>query len=116
VTAEAKTKQYGDADPALTYTSDGFKLTDTAAAVLSGALARAPGETVAGGPYPIGQGSLAANANYALTFVGANLSITARPITVTADGKTKTYGDADPSLTYQVTTDRWSTATRLAGA
>ncbi|HZJ32410.1 MAG TPA: MBG domain-containing protein [Vicinamibacterales bacterium] len=39
-----------------------------------------------------------------LSFVGANLSITARAITVTADSKTKTYGGADPALTYQVTT------------
>jgi hypothetical protein len=54
--------------------------------------------------------------------VGANLSITTRGITVTADAKTKTYGDADPSLTYQVTTgslvnsDTFSgSLTRLAG-
>jgi len=26
-----------------------------------------------------------------------------RPITVTADAKSKTYGDADPALTYQIT-------------
>jgi large repetitive protein len=104
VTADAKNKQYGDVDPPLTYTADGFKLTDTAATVLSGAIARTPGETVAGGPYPISQGTLVANANYTLTFLGANLSITARAITVTADAKSKTYGETDPALTYQVTT------------
>ncbi len=32
-----------------------------------------------------------------------DLDITARPVTVTADGQSKTYGDADPALTYQVT-------------
>ncbi len=41
--------------------------------------------------------------NYTLTFVGGSLDISARAITVTADAKTKTYGDADPALTYQVT-------------
>ena len=38
-----------------------------------------------------------------MTYVGANLSITARPIAVTADAKSKIYGDSDPALTYQVT-------------
>ena len=46
------------------------------------------------------QGTLSAGSNYALTFVGANLTINARPVTVTADAKSKTYGDDDPALTY----------------
>ena len=101
VTADAKSKVYGNADPALTYQittgslafSDGF----------SGALTRLAGETVLGGPYAINQGTLVLSANYALTYVGANLTITTRPVTVTADAKSKTYGTADPSLTYQIT-------------
>jgi hypothetical protein len=99
VTADGKTKVYGDADPALTYqiTSGNLVNGDT----FSGGLNRDAGESV--GSYAITQGTLALSANYALTFVGANLSITARPVTVTADGKTKVYGDADPALTYQIT-------------
>ena len=31
------------------------------------------------------------------------LTIEKRPVTITADLKTKVYGDADPSLTYQIT-------------
>ncbi|WP_164079307.1 MBG domain-containing protein, partial [Stenotrophomonas maltophilia] len=54
------------------------------------------------GTYAIGQGSLA-NANYAITYVGANLVVTPRAITVTADGKSRVYGDANPALTWQVT-------------
>ena len=50
--------------------------------------------------YAINQGTLSAGSNYTLTFVGANLTISARPVTVTADAKSKTYGDADPALTY----------------
>jgi hypothetical protein len=122
VTADAKSKEYGAADPPLTYVSSGYKFTDSASSVLSGSLERAPGETVLGGPYAISQGSLAANANYALSFVGANLSITARAITATADAKSKIYGDADPALTYQVTAGSLVTGdaftgslTRLAG-
>jgi hypothetical protein len=87
VTADPQTKVYGDADPALTYaiTSGSLAYTDTQAGVLSGSLTRVAGETVAGSPYAIQQGTLAANANYALTYVGDSLSITPRPITVTAD-------------------------------
>ena len=33
----------------------------------------------------------------------ATLTVNPRPITVTADAKTKVYGDADPALTYQLT-------------
>jgi hypothetical protein len=118
VTADAKTKVYGDADPGLTYqiTSGALAFSDT----FAGGLTRAAGETV--GTYAIGQGTLALNANYNLAFVGANLSITARPIQVTADGKTKVYGGTDPALTYKITngslafTDAFTGAlTRAAG-
>src|SRR5262249_38897691 len=67
----------------------------------TGALTRAQGEVV--GDYEIHQGTLALGDNYTLTYVGASLTITARPITVTADAQTKVYGTADPPLTYRVT-------------
>ena len=93
VTADAKSKTYGDADPALTY-SGALHGTDS----FTGSLARVAGENV--GSYVITQGTLSAGSNYTLTFVPANLTINARPVTVTADAKSKTYGDADPALTY----------------
>ena len=52
--------------------------------------------------YAITEGTVALTSNYALTYVGAGLEITARPITVTADAKSKVYGDADPALTYRM--------------
>ena len=48
------------------------------------------------------QGTLAASANYALNYASANLTVTPRAITVTADAKSRAYGDANPALTYQV--------------
>jgi hypothetical protein len=66
---------------------------------LSGSLERAAGENV--GSYAIGVGSLA-NSNYNINYVGAEFTITAKEITVTADAQTKTCGDADPALTYDV--------------
>jgi hypothetical protein len=97
VTAEAKSKTYGDADPTLTYTASGLVGSDK----LTGALTRAAGNDV--GTYAIQQGTLAASGNYALTYVGANLTINKKALTVTAAAKSKTYGDADPALTYSVT-------------
>jgi hypothetical protein len=118
VTAANKSKVYGDADPALTYAASGFKFTDTAASALTGALTRTAGETVAGGPYTINRGSLAANSNYAISYSGANLSITPAPLTVTAHSKTKVYGDVDPALTYAAAGFKFgdTAATVLTGA
>ncbi len=97
VTADAKTKVYGENDPALTYRITSGSLVN--GDVFTGAIARVAGEAV--GAYDIGRGSLTitrsgnnVSDNYALTFKGAQLSITARPITITANDRTKTYGDA----------------------
>ncbi|WP_243373251.1 MBG domain-containing protein [Geotalea sp. SG265] len=97
ITAAAKSKVYGAADPALTYTATGLVGSDTT----SGSLARVAGEDV--GTYAINQGTVTAGANYAITYVGANLTITAKPLTITAAAKSKVYGAADPALTYTAT-------------
>ena len=99
VTANAQTKVYGNADPLLTYQITSGTLAGTDAFV--GALTRDPGENI--GTYAIRRGTLTLSSNYALTYVGANLTITIRSITVTADDQTKVYGIGDPVLTYQVT-------------
>ncbi|MDW3192959.1 MAG: MBG domain-containing protein [Cytophagales bacterium] len=98
VTSEIKSKLYGDPDPELTFGI--FSGTLINGDVLSGSLERVAGEDV--GTYSINQGTLG-NPNYTISFLSENLTVTARPITVTADPSTKVYGDADPSLTYQVT-------------
>lgn len=64
VTADTQNKVYGDADPVLSYTVTGLvdddNIIDVAANYLNftGSLGRAAGESVAGGPYLITQGSL----------------------------------------------------------
>ena len=92
ITADDKTKIYGAADPELTYTVTGLKYEDTKELVLSGALARVTGEQV--GVYAINQGSLTASNNYAISYTGANLTITKTGLTITANNKTITYGEA----------------------
>jgi hypothetical protein len=99
VTANAQTKVSGAADPALTYRLTSGALVGSDA--FRGALTRTPGESV--GTYPItntlASGALTAGPNYALTYVGANLSISAplqAPQTITfAPLPAKTFGDAD---------------------
>jgi hypothetical protein len=74
VTAQAKTKTYGDTDPALTYASSGLVGSDS----ISGSLTREVGSNV--GTYAIEQGSLDAGSNYNINFTGANFTITAAPL------------------------------------
>ena len=69
---------------------------------MSGALATSATTASNVGTYGIGQGTLAASGNYALNYASANLTVTQRAITVTADAKSRAYGDANPALTYQV--------------
>ncbi|MDP2207881.1 MAG: MBG domain-containing protein, partial [Bacteroidota bacterium] len=112
ITADAKSKTYGDADPALTYqiTSGSLAFSDA----FTGSLTRDAGENV--GDYAIIQGTVALNSNYTLTYVGANLTIGLRSITITADAKSKTYGDADPVFTYQITSGSLAFSDDFTGA
>lgn len=69
---------------------------------MTGKLSREPGEDVGG--YAITRGTLSpVSGAYALNFEGANLTVNPRALTVAADDKAKTYGDADPELTCTVT-------------
>ena len=95
VTADAQSRLYGAVNPALTYVSSGLLNGDT----LSGLLATPATTTSNVGSYAIAQGTLA-NSNYAISYTGANLAVTAAPLTVTADAQSRLYGAANPSLTY----------------
>ena len=94
ITATAgQTKVYGASDP----TSYAYTLSAplVGSDVLTGALTRAAGEIV--GPYAISQGTLN-NANYDITYVSSNFTITKKPLTITATaGQTKVYGANDPT-------------------
>ena len=83
ITAEAKTKVYGDSDPELTYTAEGLVAGDTED-VFSGVMTREKGEEA--GTYAIRLGTLSAGDNYTIVFVSANLTITAKdPVTPPAE-------------------------------
>ena len=114
VTADAKSRAYGDANPALTYQVGGAGLANGDS--LSGALATSATAASNVGAYGITQGSLAASTNYALNYASANLTVTQRAITVTADAKSRAYGDANPALTYQVGGSGLANGDSLSGA
>ncbi|OYX83077.1 MAG: hypothetical protein B7Y83_12705, partial [Flavobacteriales bacterium 32-34-25] len=94
----SQTKVYGQSDPVLTYTVTPSLLSGDS---FTGALTRVAGENI--GNYAINVGTLSAGPKYLMTFVGADFSITAKPITVAATtSQTKVYGAADPVFAYSV--------------
>lgn len=99
VTPANNSKVYGATDPTLTGTLTGFIAGDGITATYT----RTSGENV--GSYVI-SATLAPAAklvNYSITYNTGTFTITPRPITVTADNKSKVYGTSDPVLTYTIT-------------
>ena len=96
ITADDKTKTYGEADPMLTYTiSEDTPLVDDD--TLTGELTRDAGENVTELGYAITQGTLTNdnNPNYDITFINGKLTINpATPVVVIAPTAAAiTYGD-----------------------
>ena len=92
ITADADTKVYGATDPALTYSITGFQGTDTEADLDTAvSISRAAGEDV--DTYTITP-SAAADSNYSVSFVTADLSITQATLSITGlIGKNKVYDE-----------------------
>lgn len=95
VTADAKQKLEGDADPALTYTSTGTLIGTDA---FSGNINRAAGETP--GTYAIVQGSLTLGANYAIDYRTAAFKIFAKAAGTISGTKTVALNTAAPLITF----------------
>ena len=105
ITAEAKSKKVGEADPTLIYNATGFQYNDNEEIVLTGSLTRENGETA--GEYSITQGTLKANDNYAIAFTGATLTISPKDIVVNDndDGKTHSHSWSEPEWIWNVSSD-----------
>jgi hypothetical protein len=101
ITADSKTKPYGAAVPALTASYSGFVNGDTAASLTTlptlSTTATAASH-VAGSPYNI-SASGAVDSDYTIGYVGGTLSITAVPLTITANNATRIYGVPNPTFT-----------------
>ena len=98
ITIDKKEKTYGDIDPVLSARVTSGITIDTD--VPSGLLERVIGENV--GSYAITQGTYTYGSNYSESFVSNDLMIGKRAITIVADAKSKTFGDADPKLTARI--------------
>ena len=99
ITANDKSKTYGEADPALDATVTGAVNGET----LDYSLSRAPGENAGDYDIIVTLGTGAVNDNYNITTNDGTLTIAKKAATITANDKSKTYGEADPALDATVT-------------
>ena len=101
VTAQDQLKTYGNPNPTFDLTSDSANglVNDDKIGSLNVNLTRQIGETA--GTYEItGQSS---SSNYAVTIKNGTFTIAQKPITVTIDSPTITYGDTIPTPTFKIT-------------
>lgn len=98
ITADAKSKIYGDADPSLTYQITSGSLINSDAP--TGTLSRVAGENI--GTYSIQQNSLNFGSKYSITYNSNLLTIGKRNLSINVVNKTKIYGTPDPELTYTI--------------
>ena len=96
VTADNKSKIYGEANPALTVTYNGLVNGETV-------LNPAPSvSTIAGQLSGVGTYDITASGispNYEISFVKGTLTVNKKALTVTAENKNKIYGEVNPALT-----------------
>ncbi len=103
VTADDKTKIYGESNPVLTFQYSGFVNGDdeedlTAEPVASTTVSETSSVNVYTDDITLAGGD---DENYSFSYVAADFEVTKATLTVTADGQTKVYGDANPALTFQ---------------
>ncbi|WP_163447014.1 MBG domain-containing protein, partial [Escherichia coli] len=53
---------------------------------------------------------------YRIVYIPGTLTVTGRPLTLTADAKSRIYGAADPALTYQITSGNLVNGDQLIGS
>jgi subtilisin-like proprotein convertase family protein len=99
IIAVDKSKVYGAALPTLTASYAGFVNSDDTNSLTT----QATLSTTATASSPVGTYTIAASGavgtNYSITHVSGSLIVTAGTITITADDKSKTYGQALPTFT-----------------
>ena len=86
-------RNYGDENPTFQYTVTGGELAGEPELNCTATKTSVPGEY----DITIGMGTIT---NYNVSLVGGKLTVKKAPLTITADNKSKTYGEANPTLTY----------------
>jgi hypothetical protein len=100
VMANPQSRIYGNINPVLSYIVEGAGLAN--GDTLSGSLTTAATLASGSGNYAISQGSLSGSSNYTIAYVGNTLAVTPRPLTVTANAVSKSFGAVNPTLTYTI--------------
>nr|WP_199156526.1 MBG domain-containing protein [Pedobacter sp. ASV2] len=95
ITAEVKSKIYGENDPTLTYVLPTGSLVSKD--IMTGVLNRSPGENV--GSYSINQSTLSAGSNYKIIFKPAQLQIAPKDLVITIEDKSRDFMALDPVFT-----------------
>ncbi len=100
VTADNKSRVYGESNPTLTFAYSGFKNLEDATALTTVPTASTTASVASNvGTYDVEVANGVAT-NYSFKYVKGTLEITKKAITITADATTKVYGESDPALTY----------------
>ena len=98
LTADNQAKTYGLDGPTLTYTNSTLVNGDTET-VFIGNLATSGNASANIGIYAITQGNLTAGANYSISYVGSNITISPANLAITSSNVTKIYGSV-PEFAY----------------
>jgi hypothetical protein len=119
VTVDDATRFYGSANPQFTASFAGFLAGDGLADILG----TPEFLTLANGTSGVGVfavnaalGTLLSEQGYQFTFAPGQLTITARPIIVTANDLSRIYGNANPALTFTVGGEGLVNGDQLTGA
>jgi len=105
VTADNKSREYGAPNPAFTVTYSGWKNSDNVSSLTTQPTAATTAtQTSNAGNYTITP-SGGVSTNYDFTYQNGTLTVTKAPLTVTADNKSREYGDVNPDFT--VTYSGW---------
>jgi filamentous hemagglutinin family protein len=98
IRADAATREYGEADPALTYSGSGLVNGDSLPDAALGGYASAAPLTASVGSYAT-TGSFTSPVGYQIVVLPGTLAVTPATLLVSVDDKSKVYGAADPALT-----------------
>lgn len=97
VTPNNQSMTYGDPEPNYTFTSSGFIGTDGFSTPPTCGVNGAHRNV---GTYQITCSGADAGGNYTIAYDTAALTVTPRPLTISADNQSTTFGDPDPTFTF----------------
>ena len=99
-TAQNDTREYGDANPVFTTIYTGFKNSETSGVIDTLAIASTTANAFTTPSSQTITLSGGLDNNYNLILVNGTLTVTKANLSITADNRTREYGDANPVLTY----------------